>query len=300
MSHSPALSDLPVEDDWDPRVDQAMGHSELGIAVRSGALKYETHSNVLTHRLGWRSGWLAYLQVNEEGSDTELEREEANFVLEAVHAQCNVCILEQQLAAVKVDETIALGNLYQFRAQTAERPSPEHSAGARPNAIRADDAHQFEQLKVALKTVGLSKQHAIQACQVVAAILHLGNLKFTIDHSRDVDATVMHNVDTLALVAESLGVQPSALENTLSYKTKLVKKELFTVFLDSDGASDNRNDLAKTLYSLLFTWLNKHINQCLCRDDFNTFISLFDLPGPQNMTGRSNSLDQFCINFANE
>ncbi|KAI6013429.1 P-loop containing nucleoside triphosphate hydrolase protein [Pisolithus microcarpus] len=139
-----------------------------------------------------------------------------------------------------------------------------------------------------------------EACQVVAAILHLGNLEFTIDRSRDVDATVVHNVDTLALIAESLGVQPSALENALSYKIKLVKKELCTVFLDSDGASDNRNDLTKTLYSLLFTWLNEHINQCLCRDDFDTFISLFDLPSPQNMTGRSNLLDQFCINFANE
>ncbi|KAI6018651.1 P-loop containing nucleoside triphosphate hydrolase protein [Pisolithus microcarpus] len=139
-----------------------------------------------------------------------------------------------------------------------------------------------------------------EACQVVAAILHLGNLEFTINRSRDVNTTVMHNVNTLALVAESLGVQPSALENALSYKTKLVKKELCTVFLDSDGASDNRNDLAKTLYSLLFAWLNEHINQRLCRDDFNTFIGLFDLPSPQNMTGRSNSLDQFCINFANE
>ncbi|KIK12469.1 hypothetical protein PISMIDRAFT_18730 [Pisolithus microcarpus 441] len=164
-------------------------------------------------------------------------------------------------------------------------PSPERSTGARPNAIRANDAHRFEQLK---------------ACQVVAAILHLGNLEFTINRSRDVDAAVMRNIDTLALIAESLGVQPSALENALSYKTKLVKKELCTVFLDSDGASDNRNDLAKTLYSLLFAWLNEHINQRLCRDDFNTFIGLFDLPGPQNMTGRSNSLDQFCINFANE
>ncbi|KAI6018650.1 hypothetical protein BKA83DRAFT_4127802 [Pisolithus microcarpus] len=32
-----------------------------------------------------------------------------------------MCILEQQLAAAKVDEMIALGNLYRFRAQTAER-----------------------------------------------------------------------------------------------------------------------------------------------------------------------------------
>lgn len=176
----------------------------------------------------------------------------------------------------------------------------QRGAGARPNAVRDDDAHRFEQLKVALKTIGLSKRHVAQTCQLIAAILHLGNLEFTIDRARDVDAAVVRNVDTLALVAEFLGVQPSALENALSYKTKLVKKELCTVFLDPDGASDNRDDLAKTLYSLLFAWLNEHVNQRLCRDDFDTFIGLFDLPGPQNMTGRSNSLDQFCINFANE
>jgi len=52
--------------------------------------------------------------------------------------------------------------------------------------------------------------------------------------------------------------------------------------------------------SLLFTWLNEPINERSCRDDFITFIDLFDLPGPQNLTPRPNSLDQFAINFANE
>ena len=47
-------------------------------------------------------------------------------------------------------------------------------------------------------------------------------------------------------------MKASQLKSVLSYKTKLVKKELPTVFLDSEGASDNRNDLAKNLYSLLF------------------------------------------------
>jgi chitin synthase len=173
-------------------------------------------------------------------------------------------------------------------------------ASGRGSVSRDDDQLRFDQLKVALKTIGLSKRHVAQTCQLVAAILHLGNLEFTIDRHRNVDAAVVRNMDTLAIVADFLGIQPSDLESALSYKTKLVKKELCTVFLDPDGASDNRDDLAKTLYSLLFAWLNEHINQRLCRDDFTMFIGLFDLPGPQNMSSRSNSLDQFCVNFANE
>ncbi|KII91880.1 glycosyltransferase family 2 protein [Plicaturopsis crispa FD-325 SS-3] len=170
----------------------------------------------------------------------------------------------------------------------------------RGNQARDDDAQRFDQLKVALKTIGLSKRHVAQTCQLIAAILHLGNLEFTIDRHRNEDAAVVRNLDALDIVAEFLGVHSSSLEAALSYKTKLVKKELCTVFLDPDGASDNRDDLAKTLYSLLFAWINENINQKLCRDDFATFIGLFDLPGPQNMTSRPNSLDQFCINFANE
>ncbi|TFK52854.1 glycosyltransferase family 2 protein [Heliocybe sulcata] len=174
------------------------------------------------------------------------------------------------------------------------------AASSRGPVGGGEDGARFEQLKMAMKNVGLSKRHVAQTCQLIAAILHLGNLEFTIDRHRNEDAAVVRNTDILAIVADFLGVQPAALENALSYKTKLVRKELCTVFLDPDGASDNRDDLAKTLYSLLFAWLNEHINQKLCKDDFATFIALFDLPGPQNMTSRSNSLDQFCINYANE
>ncbi|KAJ7724605.1 glycosyltransferase family 2 protein [Mycena maculata] len=170
------------------------------------------------------------------------------------------------------------------------------NTGGRPT----EDGVRFEQLKLALKTIGLSKRHVAQCCQLLAAILHLGNLEFTLDRSRDSDAAVVRNVDLLHLIADFLGVPPAALEASLAYRTKLVKKELCTVFLDPDGASDNRDDLAKTLYSLLFAWLNEHINQRLCRDDFATFLGLFDLPGPQNLSSRPNSLDQFCVNFANE
>ncbi|KAL4061964.1 hypothetical protein V8B97DRAFT_1878427, partial [Scleroderma yunnanense] len=39
------------------------------------------------------------------------------------------------------------------------------------------------------------------------------NLEFTIDHSCDINAAVVCNTNTLSLIADFLGVQPSALKN---------------------------------------------------------------------------------------
>ena len=142
--------------------------------------------------------------------------------------------------------------------KTTYRYLGQHPVNPRQNG-RDDDGLRFKHLKHALKHAGFSKCHVAQTCQLVAAILHLGNLEFTIDPHRNEDAVVVRNTDILALVAEFLGVTPSASEIALSYKTKLFK-ELCTVFLDPDGAIDNRDDLAKTLYSLLFAWLNEHID----------------------------------------
>jgi hypothetical protein len=69
---------------------------------------------------------------------------------------------------------------------------------------------------MALKSIGLSKRHVVQTCQLVAAILHLGNIEFTLDCGRDVDAAVVRNVDVLNIIAEFLGIQPSALKTSLA------------------------------------------------------------------------------------
>jgi chitin synthase len=44
----------------------------------------------------------------------------------------------------------------------------------------SDEAMHSEQLKGALKTIGLAKRHIAQTCQLITAILHLSNLEFTI------------------------------------------------------------------------------------------------------------------------
>lgn len=165
-----------------------------------------------------------------------------------------------------------------------------------------DDRQRFEQLKQAFKIVGLSNRLVAQICQLLAAILHIGNLQFTVDTLNHEGALVV-NHDVLLTVAEFLGVSTEALAELFSFKTVLMRKEVCTTFLDPEQAEGVRDELVRTLYSLFFSWLNENINQKLCKNAFGSFIAILDLPGSQNdagSNGGTNSVDQFCFNFASE
>ncbi|KAL5497865.1 hypothetical protein ACEPAH_2796 [Sanghuangporus vaninii] len=276
--------------------------SKLSTQIPSAEFVLESFGNARTlfNPNASRFGKYTELQFTERGRlcgvktlDYYLER---NRVAGAPSGERNFHIFYYLVAGASAEER---QHLKLTEKSTFRYLGPRQTVAPR----QQEDATRFDQLKVALKNVGLSKRAVAQTCQLLAATLHLGNLEFIVDRQRNEDAAVVKNTDVLETVAEFLGVQPQALENALSCKMKLVKKELCTIFLDPDGASDNRDELAKILYTLLFSWLNEQINQKLCRDDFSTFIGLFDLPGPQNMAtsaSRSNSLDQFIVNFANE
>ncbi|KAJ6451568.1 P-loop containing nucleoside triphosphate hydrolase protein [Mycena sanguinolenta] len=153
----------------------------------------------------------------------------------AVAANRNFQIFYYLVAGATPEEHAHLGLLdkmtYRYLGQRVHRPTSG-----------PDDALRFDQLKT---------------CQLIAAILHLGSLEFIIDRSWNEDTAGVRDSlspsSPLALIRDFLCVPARDIKSTLSYCTKLVKKELCTVFLDADGASDNRDDLAKTLYSLLLT-----------------------------------------------
>ncbi|KAF9580177.1 hypothetical protein BGW38_003285 [Lunasporangiospora selenospora] len=161
-----------------------------------------------------------------------------------------------------------------------------------------DDHSEFGNVKTALKVLGFQKRQVAQIFQVLAAVLHLGNLSFMEDTSHTNDACVVRNVETLIFIADILGVDPNALQNTLTYKTKLIKKELCSVFLDAQGAEKQRDELAQALYALLFSWMVEFLNIKLCHDAPANFIGVVDLFGFQQFS--TNRLGQFCVNYANE
>ncbi|KAI9296380.1 hypothetical protein K502DRAFT_314454 [Neoconidiobolus thromboides FSU 785] len=159
---------------------------------------------------------------------------------------------------------------------------------------------QFLNLKLSLKNLGFTKKFQSQIFQLLASILHLGNIKFYDRSNKDEEGgALVMDYDVLSLAADFLGLHPTTLEGLLTYRTQVIKKETCTMFLDSLQASKQKDELAKCLYSLLFSWITEHINTRLCFDQQSNFIGILDLPGFQKLMPTS-GFEQFCINFSNE
>lgn len=167
-----------------------------------------------------------------------------------------------------------------------------------------NDEIAFADLKSSLKVCGFKAKTVTQIFQLLAAILHIGNLQFQDDHDNGnggaQEACSIRNRDTLEVVAVMLGVSPTKLEQSLTYKLRLIRKELCTMFLNTQGAAEQRDALARALYHVLFLWIVESLNTKICYNDGDlaNVVGILDQFGFQNF--KSNGFEEFCANFANE
>ncbi|KAI9591605.1 chitin synthase-domain-containing protein [Syncephalis fuscata] len=169
----------------------------------------------------------------------------------------------------------------------------------------AQDTAAFEDLRSALKSIGLGKKIQSQIFRCLAGILHLGSIQFT-DPSRQTteESAYVRNDEALATAAELFGLHARALEGVLTYKTQLIKSEMCTLFLNAEQCARQRDDLARSLYGLLFSWLIEQINTKLCTESQTYFIGVLDLIGYQPdrvvRNGAGLGFENFLSNFACE
>lgn len=182
--------------------------------------------------------------------------------------------------------------------------------------IGVNDSEGFTLFKQALRKLEFPRSDIAEICQILASILHIGQLEFEttastlatgddsggFSHEGGSTSTTVKNKDVLGIVAAFLGVSAPELQTTLGYKTKMIHKERVTVMLDPAGARGNANELARTLYSLLVAYITETINQKLCaaEESIVNTISIVDFPGFQQVSTTGSTLDQILTNAANE
>jgi len=222
--------------------------------------------------------------------------------------------------------------LYYLLAGTSEAEkthlgidSPRDAAGQKrwkylghPTQLKVgiNDAEGFQLFKNALRKLEFPRSDIAEICQILACILHIGQLEFettanttpTADdsggfsHEGGQTVTAARNKDVLGIIAAFLGVSSADLQNTMGYKTKMIHRERVTVMLDPAGARSNADELARTLYSLLVAYIVESMNQKICaaEESVSNTISIIDFPGFSQQSSTGSALDQLLTNAAVE
>lgn len=134
-------------------------------------------------------------------------------------------------------------------------------------------------------------------CSIVASILHLGNIMFVNDPEKDI-VTDIANKSVLETAAKIFGIDPEDLSGPLVKRSNVIRGERIFSPLSETQAKDSRDALAKAIYGQLFIFIISKVNEVICKPGNHKFIGVLDIFGFENF--QKNSLEQFCINLANE
>ncbi|KAI8924446.1 chitin synthase-domain-containing protein [Entophlyctis helioformis] len=174
------------------------------------------------------------------------------------------------------------------------------TTGATSSAQR----ERLDELRQHMKSLGMGTRTQALIFKSVMAVLFIGEIEFEDSQTGSAnDPCQIKNREALEQVAGMLGVDTESLEYSLTFQTKLINRELCTVLLSIQAAKQQRDHLAKTLYSLIVRWLVEHINSRLTLDDCDACIGVLDFvsfrPGGIN-SDRHASFETFLVNAANE
>nr|KMM67387.1 myosin-2 [Coccidioides posadasii RMSCC 3488] len=171
--------------------------------------------------------------------------------------------------------------------------------GGTPIIDGVDDKAEFEATKKSLTTIGVSTETQTEIFRVLAALLHLGNVKITATRT---DSSLSSSEPSLVNACEMLGINPAGFAKWIVKKQLTTRGEKIISNLTQQQAIVVRDSVAKFIYSSLFDWLVDIINRSLATDEVlnrvASFIGVLDIYGFEHFA--KNSFEQFCINYANE
>ncbi|XP_054657604.1 unconventional myosin-Id isoform X1 [Grus americana] len=164
-----------------------------------------------------------------------------------------------------------------------------------------NDGAEFKAVADAMKVIGFKQEEIQTVYKIVAAILHLGNLKFSVDG----DTPVIENSKVVSIIADLLSTKSDMVEKALLFRTVATGRDVIDKQHTEQEATYGRDAFAKAIYERLFCWIVTHINDVIEVKNYdttihgkNTVIGVLDIYGFEIFD--NNSFEQFCINYCNE
>ena len=151
-----------------------------------------------------------------------------------------------------------------------------------------------------MDVVGFSPSEKRSCLNIVAAILHIGNIQF-VDAGND--NSTLKDTYHAECVAHLLQVPIESVQQALLYRTIQTgvgkRGSTYACPQNVEGAEYSRDALAKALYSKMFDWIVQKINEGLsCNDPDAYTIGVLDIYGFEIF--HKNGFEQLCINYVNE
>ncbi|XP_025078690.1 myosin-VIIa-like isoform X2 [Pomacea canaliculata] len=165
-----------------------------------------------------------------------------------------------------------------------------------------DDIKDFADIRSAMKVLMFSDAEVWEVFKILAALLHLGNVRYNAIELDNIDATEIKDISYINKAAQLLEVSAQDLIDSLTTKTIFTRGESVTSTMDTTAALDVRDAFVKGIYGRMFVWIVEKINAAIYKPvqagNYRRSIGVLDIFGFENFD--HNSFEQLCINFANE
>nr|ASM47588.1 myosin VIIa [Leptochiton asellus] len=166
-----------------------------------------------------------------------------------------------------------------------------------------DDVKDFSDIRSAMKVLMFAETDIWEIHKILAALLHLGNIRYNAIQVDNIDASEIQEVAEVNRAARLLEVRAGDMIDALTTKTIFTKGETVVSSLSHEGALDVRDAFVKGIYGRMFIWIVEKINSAIYQPKtdprhFRTSIGVLDIFGFENFD--HNSFEQLCINYANE
>ncbi|KAF7281466.1 hypothetical protein GWI33_004713 [Rhynchophorus ferrugineus] len=166
--------------------------------------------------------------------------------------------------------------------------------------VGRNEAKEFSDIVAALKVLNFTDKQISDIFTLLAAILHLGNLKFKTGSSSHSESSEVADQSLTDKIARLLGVAKADLAEALTKKTIYAHGEKIVSTMSKAQATDAKNAFSKAIYGKMFVMLVDKINEAIYKTKIphKKSIGVLDIFGFENF--KVNSFEQLCINYANE